>query len=246
MRFPNLRFSRAVKSLCLISIFLFAGVVVAKDFWETTAFVQWSQKDCQKMLDDSPWVKELALVSAFGGGGGAATDSQAPYIKYKIQLRSAAPVRQAIVRQRQIEEKYDSLPDDKKQAFDQSVESFLLGPGSEFVVVQVSFSTNNRDYLRDLNRHWETQTTELLRNSVFLSVPKGEKVPLARFVPGASVSQEFQFVFPREVNGREILKPGDKAIQLEFAYPVVGSLGDGRGFLEFKTDKMKINNEVSY
>lgn len=248
MRFPkNLRFTRSVKILCVISIFLFAGILMAKDFWETKGFAQWTDKECQKMLSDSPWAKDLNLTGTmYGGGSAAATDSQVPYVKYKVQLRSAVPVRQAVVRQRQIEKQYDSLSADQKQAFDQSMESFLRGSGPEFVVVYVSFETNNRDYLRDLNRHWETQTTELLKNNVYLSVPKGEKVAITQFIPGASVSQEFQFVFPREVNGKELLRPTDKAIQLEFAYPAIGGLGDGRGFIDFKTDKMKINNELVY
>ena len=238
-----------------MSIFLFAGVVMAKEFWETKAFNQWSKKECEKILKDSPWVKELNLVGrnvefmATGAQGAAATDNQAPFIKYSLQLRSAAPVRQATVRQAQIDNKYDSLPADQKQAFDQSMESFLQGVSSEFVVVSVTFDTNNLDNLRELNRHWETQTTERLKNSVYLSVSKGEKVPILQFIPGNTASQTFQFIFPREVDGNEILKPSDKSLLLEFEYPLIparGPLGDGRAFIEFKTDKMKINDEVIY
>jgi hypothetical protein len=244
----NLRSARTVKSLCVISMFLFAGVVMAKDFWETTIFDQWSQKECQKMLTDSPWVKELNLQGQnFGFSSAAAIDGQAPYVKYTVQIRSAAPVRQAVVRQAQINNQYDSLSDDQKRAFDRSMESFLIGPDPELIVVHISFATNNRDNIQNLNRHWETQTTDLLRNSVFLrGGSKGEKVPIAQFIPGSSTSQEFQFIFPREVEGKELLKPGDKVLQLDFAYPVVGGLGDGRGFMEFRTDKMKLNNEVIY
>ena len=256
MRFlQNFRFTSTVKNLCalsLISIFLFAGVVMAKDFWETKPFDQWSQKECQKMLTDSPWAKELELVgrNVEMGSSAVSTDSRAPYIKYTAQLRSAAPLRQAVVRQLQIVNKYDSLPDDQKQAFSQNTDSFLLGPPSEFVVVNIQYESNIVDHNRDLNRYWETQTTDVLKNSVYLSGSKGVKVPLSQFVPGAVNSQEFQFVFPREVDGKEILKPGDKALQLEFAYPVIKyqgyDLGDGRAFIEFKADKIKINNEFIY
>ena len=245
-----------VKNLCalsVISILLFAGVVMAKDFWETKPFDQWSQKECQKMLADSPWAKELELVGRsveMMASSAAATDSRAPYIKYTAQLRSATPVRQAVVRQMQIVNKYDSLPDDQKQAFNQNTESFLIGPSSEFVVVNIQYESNILDNSRDLNRYWETQTTDVLKNSVYLSGSKGVKVPLSQFVSGAGGSQEFQFFFPREVDGKEILQPGDKALQLEFAYPVIKyqgyDLGDGRAFIEFKADKIKINNELIY
>ena len=252
MRFTKrLRFASVVKNasiLCVISMLLFAGVLVAKEFWETKPFDQWTQKECQKLLSDSPWVKELNLTGQVTGGGGGASslDSRAPFVKYNIQMRSAAPLRQAMVRQGQINRKYDSLSDDEKRAFDRSMESFLIGPPPEFVVFHITFETNNLDYIRDLNRHWETQNNDMLKNSVFLSAGKGEKVPVAQFIPGTSASQEFQFFFPREVNGREIIGERDKTLNLEFAYPVVGRIGDGRGFIEFRTDKMKVNNEVIY
>ncbi|MCL2878296.1 MAG: hypothetical protein FWF13_05900 [Acidobacteria bacterium] len=249
MRFhTNSGFINSTKVFSLISIFLFAGVVMAKEFWESKDFSKWSQKECQKMLNDSPWAKELNLTGSmgFGGGGTAATDSYAPYVKYNIQLRSAAPIRQAIVRQMQIAQKYDSLPADRKQVFDQNNEAFLAGASPDYVMVFVTFETNNRDYLRDLLRHWETQTTELLQNSVYLSNSKAKKVPIYQYIPGSGSSQEFQFIFPRKVDGGELLDPGDKSLQLEFDYPVIGRIGDGRGFIEFKTDKMKIDNVVIY
>ena len=251
MRFiKNLCSKRAVKNVCtlsVVSVLLFAGIVMAKEFWETKPFDQWTQRECQKLLSDSPWVKELNLTGQVSdGGGGASLDSQAPFVKYNIQMRSAAPLRQAMVRQGQINRKYDSLSNDEKRAFDQSMESFLLGPPPEFVVFHITYESNNLDNIRDLNRHWETQSVDLLKNSVFLSAGKGEKVPLAQFVPGINASQEFQFFFPREVNGREIIGERDKTLNIEFAYPVVGRLGDGRGFIEFRIDKMKVNNEVIY
>jgi hypothetical protein len=251
MRFhTNLRFTRAAAVFCVISIFLFAGVVMAKDFWETKAFKEWTQKECQKILTDSPWVKVLNLTGANYDGGAAATDSQAPYVKYNIQLNSAAPVRQAIVRQSQIANKYDSLPAEQKQTFDQNAQGFLAGVGPDFVVVSVSYETNNLDYLRDLTRHWQAQTTELLRNSVYLSGSKGKKAAISQYIPGTGASQEFQFIFPRAVDGEEVLKPGDKSLLLEFSYPEVdvpvSRRGYGRVFIEFKTDKMKIGDEVIY
>lgn len=240
----------ALRTLCLlIAVLLLAGVAVyAKDFWETKAPDEWSQRDCQKMLTDSPWAKELNLVGVNYSslGGAASSDSQAPNIKYTIRLNSAEPVRQAVVRQIKILNKYDSLPPEKKQEFDRSTQAFLDGPPSEYVVANVSFETNNRDYLRDLLRHWQTQTKDLLQNSVYLSGSKGEKVRLAQFVPVQGANQEFQFVFPRSVDGKEILQPDDKALRLEFDYPTIGGLGSGKGFLEFKTDKMKVRDEVIY
>ena len=252
----NYRFTYTAIAFCAIAMFLFAGVAVAKEFWESKTFDKWTQKECQKMLTDSPWVKELNLtgMNYEGADSASATDSQAPYIKYTVQIRSAAPVRQAVVRQARIAKKYDSLSADQKQAFDKDMDAFLTGASPEYVMVYVSIETNNRDHSRDLIRHWETRTTDLLKNGVYLSTPRGKKVQLAQFIPGSGGSLEFQFIFPRVVDGEEILKPSDKSLQLEFEYPILGCirgtdrgcLGDGRAFIDFKTDKMKIDNAVIY
>ncbi|MDR0311228.1 MAG: hypothetical protein LBJ21_06565, partial [Acidobacteriota bacterium] len=185
-------------------------------------------------------------VGRDSGGGAAATDSQAPYVKYTAQLRSAAPIRQAIVRQQQIQSKYDKASTEDKQSFDENAQTFLAGPPSDFVVVFVSFEANNRDTIQDLLRHWQSQTLELLHNSVFLRGSKGDRVPLSQYVPVSGANQEFQFIFPRHFEGKEVLQPGDRGLQLEFDYPVIRGLGDGRGFFEFRIDKMKIDNEVIY
>jgi hypothetical protein len=245
-------FSRAVAAktilylllpaLLLISVIAFAA---GKEFWETKPFDEWTQKECQKMLQDSPWAKELSLVGT-GGGGNDATDSKAPYLKYSIQLQTAPPIRQAMVRQSQIVQKYDSLPVEKKQEFDKTAQQFLDGNSADVVIVYISFSTNSRDGLRQLLTYWPTRSVDLLKNSVYLSGSKSAKVPISQFIPGANGQPEFRFVFPRKFNGKEILGPEDKILRLEFDYPVSGGMGDGKGNIEFKTDRMKINDEVVY
>lgn len=225
----------------LIAISAYAG----KEFWDTKPYDEWTLKECQKILENSPWAKEMSLAGV-GGGGKDATDSQAPYIKYIVQLRSAQPIRQATVRQTQIIQKYDSLSADQKKEFNAKIQPFLEASFSDVVVVSISFSSNNRQNTMDLLRHWQSRTTDMLKNSVYLSGSKSEKVKIGQFIPVSGAQQEFQFVFPRQVNGKEVLAPEDKALRLEFDYPVVGSLGDGKGFIEFKTEKMKINDEVVY
>ncbi|MDR1728281.1 MAG: hypothetical protein LBT74_10225 [Acidobacteriota bacterium] len=231
------------------------AIALAKDFWEAKTYDQWAQRDCQKLLSNSPWAKELNLTVPqvnLGSESSGAMDSQPPYIKYTVQLRSALPVRQALVRQMQIVNKYDAMSAEDKKSFDQRFEEFLAGPPAGFVVAQVSFESNNQNHLQTLIRHWQSQTVDLLKNSVYLRGSKGEKASLAQYVPVEGGNPEFQFIFPREVDGKPVLAPGDKSLQLEFEYPVIEDnfgavkFGDGKGFIEFKTDKMKLNGEVIY
>ena len=259
MRSPKNRISILLNASFLKQIFCFLLPILmltaisasskGKEFWETKAYDEWSAKECQKLLENSPWAmeyKQTGTQTIGSLGGRDATDNQPPYVSYNLQIRSAHPVRQALVRQMQLAQNYDKLPVDQKKQFDQSAQSFLGANTSNVVIVYVTYSTNLPQNYRDLNQYWQTQTVDLLKNSVYISGSKGDKVPIAQYIPGQEGQNSFQFIFPRQVDGKEIITPEDKSIRLEFAYPVVGRVGDGRGFVEFKVSKMLINDEVIY
>lgn len=235
-----------------IFLFVFPALLLAclsasfgADFWVQKTYYEWTDKECVKMLTDSPWAWELKVLRTGALGGGEAAEGQ-QYVSYTIQLRSALPIRQAMVRQAQIANKYDSLSNEQKQAFDKSTEPFLNADYSDKVVVGVAYNTNNPRLVIDLTNAWRTQTMELMKNSVYLYAGKGEKARLLDFKGPQGAQQEFQYTFPRQVGGKPVLTDQDKSLTLEFVYPVVGSMGDGRGYAEFKVKKMLINGTVAY
>ena len=95
--------------------FLAFAVLAAADFWEEKAFTDWSDKDVEKMMSNSPWAKRVTVVfrgppregggatiaggnaGGFGRGGRGGSDGQSRLV---IQWRSSLPVRQALVRER--------------------------------------------------------------------------------------------------------------------------------------------------
>jgi hypothetical protein len=243
------RLLRHTLSITLLVLFL-AAVCAApgSEFWEKNDYQQWSQKECSKMLEDSPWSKTLALskVGIMDKTGLSSSSSQQPYIKYQFQLRCAAPVRLAMVRQMQFAQKYDSFSPELRQEFDKKAESFLKMDFSNAVIVYVTYSTNSQPNALELNNYWQSKTTELLKNSVYLRGSQSEKTPLIRFVPPPSGQQEFQFIFPRQISGKPTIGPQDKFIRLEFEYPVVDGMGDGNGYMEFKTEKMVFAGNLAY
>ena len=89
--------------------------VAASNFWEAKPYTDWSSKELEAMLTDSPWVRKLSVVvqspprateDAGGGGrGGGGGDTggrgfpvPAPQLKLTLTWRSALPVRQALSR----------------------------------------------------------------------------------------------------------------------------------------------------
>ena len=241
------------------------------EFWQRKDYRQWSQAECQKLLESSPWVKTHTLAqvvieslqspqSPAPAGVPAVPDptvgpvtsatadrsrEQRPEIKYTVQFRSALPVRQAMVRLMQIAQKYDQMQPAQKQAIDQNAEEFLAKSFPDTVVVFVSFTSNVREYQLDLSRYWQSQTTDTLKNSAFLIGSNGERIPPISYV-WAGNGKDFQLVFPRAYKDQPAAVPGDKAIQLEFVHPRIRQQRESRVLLEFKLEKMMMQGKLVF
>ena len=241
------------------------------EFWQRKDYRQWSQAECQKLLESSPWVKTHTLAqvvieslqspqSPAPAGVPAVPDptvgpvtsatadrsrEQRPEIKYTVQFRSALPVRQAMVRLMQIAQKYDQMQPAQKQAIDQNAEEFLAKSFPDTVVVFVSFTSNVREYQLDLSRYWQSQTTDTLKNSAFLIGSNGERIPPISYV-WAGNGKHFQLVFPRAYKDQPAAVPGDKAIQLEFVHPRIRQQRESRVLLEFKLEKMMMQGKLVF
>jgi hypothetical protein len=233
----------------LLLLFLTAvGAAQSKNYWEKKDYRQWTDKECRKLLEDSPWANQYTLSQVFIDP--LQTDSTArerqanPRIEYKVQIRSATPVREALVRLSQINAKYDAMTAEGRQAFDQSTQKFLSARNPQLIVMHVSYTATVQNDDRDLARHWHSQTTETLKNFVFL-IGGGVKVPLSIYRPGEGATREFQFVFPREYNGRPIIGPGDKSLMLEFNHPDIRGTA-ARVLVEFKVEKMMMQGAPVY
>src|SRR5262245_58789757 len=99
-------------------ILVACAALAAAEFWESKPFLQWSDKDVEKVLTDSPWTALIAIPlpnrgpvpSADGGGGGGRDGGgggrgggdfgpAAQRVRLTISWRSALPLREALVRQ---------------------------------------------------------------------------------------------------------------------------------------------------
>ena len=221
-----------------ILLLVLVPTILGQDYWKGKSYREWSEKECREMLQNSPWSRDFTVtdVVIMGTSDSTLSDSMQPYQKYQVQFRSALPVRQAIIRMAQIVQKYDDLKPAQKKQFDQQAESFLAQDLSQMVIVYVTWATNMPTLNLELANEWKSLTTESLKNRVYLYGSKGDKVPLAQFVAPQGAQRSFQFIFPRQYRGKEILGPEDKSLNLEF----VGI------YMEFKTDKMRIDGKVEY
>jgi hypothetical protein len=238
--------------LVSMSLACFAAIQ-GGEFWQKKDYQQWSERECRKLLEDSPWGQSYTLsqtlieplsTPSIGGAGERARESR-PEISYQAEFRSALPIRQALVRLEQIRVKYDQLQPAQKQAADQKAAEFLAKRFPDTVVIHVSYSSNVQSDDRDLVRYWRSQTTDTLKNVVFLDTA-AEKVPLLLYSVTQGAGREFQLVFPREYKGRPLIGPNDKTLQLEFPHPVIRRQEGSLVLIPFKVGRMLIQGKVMF
>jgi hypothetical protein len=211
----------------LAAILLFGLSAVLGQVWVKKDYKEWAPKECEKILTDSPWAKTQKFYGS--GLGSAGTEGGQAFTEYTVQLLSALPIRQAMVLQKQ-------LPD-----------SFLTADFADQVIVRIKYRTTGAQTSDlDLGRGWQTQTLATMQVSTYLIGSKGVKVPLADFKVAQGADRFCQLTFPRSRDGKPILSVEDKSLIIQFPYPVVGGMGDGRGQFEFKVKDMVYNGQIAY
>lgn len=170
--------------------------------------------------------------------------NEAPYVEYLAQIRSALPIRQAMVHEMEL--KSQRLPAEKQQAAEQTASRFLSYTFPDTVVIYITMRTTAaQDVARSLAEHWRQQKVETLKTSVFLVGGSGEKAPLVEY-SYAEGKGAFQMSFPRQAGGRPLLLPGDKSLRLEFDHPALEKKAATHIVIDFDAKDMKLGNEVIY
>ena len=73
---------------------LIAAVASAAAVWDTKPYTEWSDKDVEKLLTDSPWAGKATLTHEREGANLGPID-----LKLTVTVRSAEPIRRAVARQ---------------------------------------------------------------------------------------------------------------------------------------------------
>src|SRR5262245_4951281 len=110
-----MRHSQKIRFLGLPILFTFLLLAVQAQ-WEKKPYAQWSEKEAQKVLNDSPWAKTQVFSSPYemfrspvgnapqpgrqgrAGDPTAGTPAQSIHINFRVRLLSARPIRQAFSR----------------------------------------------------------------------------------------------------------------------------------------------------
>ncbi|HEV3218681.1 MAG TPA: hypothetical protein VGZ48_02860 [Candidatus Acidoferrales bacterium] len=188
--------------------------------WLEKDWTQWTELDCNIVMGwESPWshATEVPGYSMNGPRVSAANGTL-------VQLRSALPIRQALLRKLQLDSRYDKMKPDKKQAFDEA-HTHDLDPIDQVRVYIVNSSfepppvgTVGGD--RVLGPAPGTQAALRLADGTLVQPIQTNQV---KYESGTSNSFEdqFEYLFPRTVAGNPLFSSTNSSLRIELGAPLV-------------------------
>jgi hypothetical protein len=234
-----------------ISIFLAITLLAAlgaggSDFWRSKDWKQWSKGDCDALLLESPWSHPWRYrAEPIDPDLGHELLDQ---LYFSVQLRSALPVWRAIVRQLELDQKYDRMNDTQRNAFDAKAGPILNRSYGDIILVHVDFSRSNG--------------SDSLQGAVRLEIAAGDFAPALVTEDGTQVSpirvdisekdtHVFDLIFPRMKDGVPFIKDGQKQFSVQFQSPQILYFRDihispRRVKVDFDLSKMIVDGKLNY
>ncbi len=186
---------RKIASLMVLLLGLLLVYSLADEFWDKKPYQEWKAKQCEKLLQKSPWSHPYAITAvtipgvmnpaggttrtrSFGDGdlGDVSGDSEV-HLFLQIRFVTARPIKAAIGRTR-------LLADPKNKALAEQVEQYVNQPDGAEVVVEVTYYSEPAGHpsLRQIENFLRTATLPTLKDRVYLSAStKDVHVPIGRY-----------------------------------------------------------------
>ncbi|MDT4955226.1 MAG: hypothetical protein QOJ02_3364 [Acidobacteriota bacterium] len=222
----------------LVLMFCLSGQVRAQNVWTQKPFRQWTKEEAEKVLNDPPWAKKQELRISYAGrstavaGAPTAAEGEGGLIRteqntaalggarapvdfvFTLRLRSALPVRQALVRLKQIEARYDQMSEKDRAKFDEKLKGLLECPAcaDNYVLTLSSKSKESPGADAVYSTFGGAKEADIKRYLVIIN-DRGERRELVHFVPPRVPGEEAVFFFPRlDDKGAPLLKPETKTL----------------------------------
>jgi len=249
---------------------MFATSVVLSSTQNSTInkpFSQWTKQDAETILNNSAWavtqevrIKYAGQTRSVAGGGPqplpgtgnlneqnsiSSAGAEAPVdFQFKVRLRSALQVREALVRLKQIEAKYDKMSEKDRATFDDKTRGLLDCPACKdnYVVTLSSKSTQNpgADAVFTL---FKGGRLEDLQRFIYIGDEGGERRPPIHFVPPKLPGDEAIFFFPRlNDKGAALLTPTSEELIVNFTNNEINIIANFR----IDVSKLIVNGKVDF
>ncbi len=249
-------------SVCTVALFAFLATGFAQGEWARKPFTQWTKGEAEAVLNNSPWAvhQELRVkfdkesqtaAGAYSGVSSAAAaqsrtevTSQIPIdFVFTLRLRSALPIREALVRLRQLQD-VSKLNQKDLEAYSAQTKGLLDCPAcaNNYVVTLSSKSTNSPGADAVYTLFKGAQLADIQRY-VYIANETGQRRQLVHFVPPRAPGEEAVFFFPRlDERGIPLLTADNRQLLINFANNEVNSIGN------FKVDlaTLVLNGKIEF
>lgn len=153
------------------------------------------------------------------------------HLSQTVYFRSALPIRLALARLEQIDQKYNKMNPSQREDFDQRIQrEYLAGEPPDLVIIHVKNSNFNTGRDAPAAKQDAAQLCELNfggTRSFVSSQPQSVKMDEG--------SLQYDVTFPRLINGEPLIKPTDKKFTVTCGYEV-----------QFDASKMIFKGKLEY
>jgi hypothetical protein len=221
-------FRTATLAALLISCvpFSYAGQSPAK-LPVSLDWTHWIKEECDAMWTQSAWASRGQFWSKPLSAN--AVWSEVPFAPKSAELRSALPVREAILRDEQLENHYDAMNPEQKLAFDKKYPPDLTEHEDDPILLYIeNDGANEESYTRASNIHpsgWAMgHHTPHPATQVALKLSDGTLVmPIKTEALQDDVDKNrIMYSFPRVINGKPVLSMNDQYLTFVFGQALNG------------------------
>ena len=202
----------------LTALLLLLTLLTATAQQKGKAWSEWSKKEAEKMLNDSPWAQTQTetdtsqmfysptsdprlgarTTSTTGTRVGEGATNQAVNVNFHVRIFSARPIRQALVRLMWIQQ---TPPAEVAQ----KMTNFAELQSSDSIIVTVTFDSNDQRYSGTVMQAFNSAVTATLKNDTYLERNDGKRLFLEEYVPPGKDGFGARFIFLRELDGQPFI-----------------------------------------
>ncbi|HXE75400.1 MAG TPA: hypothetical protein VNN18_07180 [Candidatus Xenobia bacterium] len=190
-------------------VLLCVGLLWAAEPWKDKPYTEWTQKEVERVVQDSPWARLIEVLGTSGPGEGAIarsevsgtkpmSDTAGPQVqaRYLVQWASALTMRQAQVRSAQLAGRED--PENSKAMLAAAPPSYIL-----------SVLGSNMTGFEEIKEEGTKAAAYLELKSSKMRVTPDQ---VQFFRPGGRLAQVFIF-FPREAEGKPVIPATENKVE---------------------------------
>lgn len=193
----------------------------------TTAMAQkadqwtdWSKKDAEKMLDDSPWghiqtetdTREMMYsptASSQASRVPSGAVNQPVNLTFHVRFFSARPIREALARKIELDQNGNLKSDQLTR-----LHNWAEIKSSDIIVITVSFDSPDGRYSGPAIQAFGSNTTATLKNDCYLQRSDGKQLFIQEYAPPGKDGFGARFIFSRDVDGQPFIN--DKSGEIRF------------------------------